>query len=887
MSAVSLADTSLERAALEELARRTLKRQSQDREKRQQGADSLAIILPSLHAAQDEIKAHDARFKVVNCGRRFGKDILCVDLAIWPVLDGYPVGWFQPSYRSLLEVWRLMKRVLRPITVSTSEQDKRIEITTGGIIEFWSLDGDPEACRGRKYKRVVVNEAAKARYLQQAWEMAIRATLADYRGDAIFPSTPRGRDYYWQLYQRGLVGSETYDPRWKSWQKPTSDNPHIDPEEIKDAEHDLPTDVFAQEFLAAFLDVAGRFFDDWEPDREFTDLDPYTEKYITRREQWHVVDPKRIPDHWDYWGGCDYGTTPTQKTFAFVLLTKGESGCTYVVDEVYEAGLEAPEQADAILACLQRNGIATAPESGIKWNVSARYKGTQLDPGFGYTRTFPPRAVGPEGHLRRQGKFPAEYYWERGLKARPASTDKVAGWREVKTVMHGCIVVKEKGGGETEMPMLRVFRQRCANLIRTLPILVRSDVDPEVIAGDNVQGGERKQEDHLCFVAGTLVETASGPKPIEAITTDDRVLTRFGFRAVTDCGLTRMSDTVRVLFSDGRTIQCTPDHPVFVKGKGFVRTCELRYDDIILDSSEVLSCRGQKVVGSTNRKPSFSTKFDFADILTALAGRIVCTPARLRPRLSAALKPFIARYGSRRTARFQMGSISIISTATLRTTTFPICRAWMSSATIPGICVNRLIAANASENSRSQPTGKALSIGDQKRVGVGCAIVRRKLDSVSGTAYRDRASSAARSSWRLRMEAISSAGRTAVRKTDAIAGLTMLPGIASIATRFSWLIRTARKERGDSAGIHVLRSHGAGRKDVYNLTVDGCPEYFANGVLVHNCWALKAGLMVRKNPAGGAPPPEGNREPRSLRNDELPEALRDEEPTTRNVWGGL
>lgn len=30
-----------------------------------------------------------------------------------------------------------------------------------------------------------------------------------------------------------------------------------------------------------------------------------------------------------------------------------------------------------------------------------------------------------------------------------------------------------------------------------------------------------------------------------------------------------------------------------------------------------------------------------------------------------------------------------------------------------------------------------------------------------------------------------------------------------------------------------------GRADVYNLTVEGEPEFFANGVLVHNCDALR------------------------------------------------
>jgi hypothetical protein len=40
--------------------------------------------------------------------------------------------------------------------------------------------------------------------------------------------------------------------------------------------------------------------------------------------------------------------------------------------------------------------------------------------------------------------------------------------------------------------------------------------------------------------------------------------------------------------------------------------------------------------------------------------------------------------------------------------------------------------------------------------------------------------------------------------------------------------------------VHVISVRDLGRKAaVYNLTVSGVPEYFANGILVHNCDALR------------------------------------------------
>lgn len=56
----------------------------------------------------------------------------------------------------------------------------------------------------------------------------------------------------------------------------------------------------------------------------------------------------------------------------------------------------------------------------------------------------------------------------------------------------------------------------------------------------------------------------------------------------------------------------------------------------------------------------------------------------------------------------------------------------------------------------------------------------------------------------------------------------------------------------EPALVHVVRSYEGGRADVYNLTVRDAPEFFANGVLVHNCvWGITE-LMQRlnKNRAG-------------------------------------
>jgi hypothetical protein len=82
--------------------------------------------------------------------------------------------------------------------------------------------------------------------------------LTDYKGAAWFFSTPKGRNFFWQLAQRG--GHQGRWPGWASHHAPTSANPHIDPSEIDAAKQSLPERVFSQEYLAQFLDDGGGVF---------------------------------------------------------------------------------------------------------------------------------------------------------------------------------------------------------------------------------------------------------------------------------------------------------------------------------------------------------------------------------------------------------------------------------------------------------------------------------------------------------------------------------------------------------------------------------------------------------------------------------------------------
>lgn len=210
---------------------------------------TITLQLPRLHEGQQQVKNEASRFNIVNSGRRWGKTLFGTSQLIEPALAGFPVAWFSPHYKMLAEVWRSVRDTLKPITKRVSQQQHRLELVTGGVVEMWSLD-QADTARGRKYKRVCLDEAAMVKGLRDAWQMVIRPTLTDYIGDAWFLSTPKGMNYYFDLYNMGQDPKKT---EFKSWTFPTVNNPFIMRSEIEAARQELPERVFAQEYLAQFI----------------------------------------------------------------------------------------------------------------------------------------------------------------------------------------------------------------------------------------------------------------------------------------------------------------------------------------------------------------------------------------------------------------------------------------------------------------------------------------------------------------------------------------------------------------------------------------------------------------------------------------------------------
>ena len=213
------------------------------------------INFPKLHDGQLEVANHPARFRILAAGRRWGKSRLGSALCVAEALRGGRAWWVAPSYPVANVGWRMIKKLATPIPgAEVRLVDRSVIFANGGEVRVRSAD-NPDSLRGEGLDLVVLDECAFMK--QDAWTEALRPSLSDRQGRGVFISTPKGRGWFWSLYQSGIGQSNN---EFYSWQLPTSTNPYIAKSEIEAARMMLPERIFQQEYLASFLEDGGGTF---------------------------------------------------------------------------------------------------------------------------------------------------------------------------------------------------------------------------------------------------------------------------------------------------------------------------------------------------------------------------------------------------------------------------------------------------------------------------------------------------------------------------------------------------------------------------------------------------------------------------------------------------
>ncbi|MDP3908859.1 MAG: hypothetical protein Q8Q14_00570 [Gemmatimonadales bacterium] len=338
--------------------------------------------------------------------------------------------------------------------------------------------------------------------------------------------------------------------------------------------------------------------------------------------------------------------------------------------------------------------------------------------------------------------------------------------------------------------------------------------------------------DHHCFPAGTLVEAEYGPAAIETLRVGDRVWTRAGLRDVLAAARTGEDAALwEVETESGIRLVGTQDHPVWTAERGRVPLASLtQYDTLTV-------WRGQAAP-----KSSFMGSRS-GDTLTPPSEAIGSTSDP--PGGVVALNTYMLPSGNVTTGdACPPGTSSTTSTAIRSTTTRQTSSAcWGLSTRAPTLrsaTHARRTAQNGprtfSESGRSLRSGTEATPGESGTGSTGAEHgpgVNLNDVPVSGAAAASRPSSAAPGRASAPTHASPSGDVTRALMTSSAGASNAVPPSSSTATPGPRV-----------APERVQGVRRAGRGDVYNLTVDGEHEYFANGVLVSNCDALRYDAIV-------------------------------------------
>lgn len=277
------------------------------------------------------------RFCVVCAGRRTGKSTAGGHCLICHAYEAYfrkdtldPHGermeyWIVgPEYsdaeKEFRVLWNDIKKLGMPLDKPGSYNDVKsgsMDVSLwGGRFQVHAKSAKyPDNLVGEGLRGVIMAEAAKLK--PSVWTKFIRPTLADYKGWALFTSTPEGKNWFYDAWMRGAGGDNNEQDEWWSMRMPSWSNNIIFPggrndPEILSMEADLTEEAFNQEVGAEFNDFVGRVFKNFD-------------------EETHV---KRLifnPSYETY--ACvDYGWT---NPFVWLLIQVDHWKNVYVLGEIY------------------------------------------------------------------------------------------------------------------------------------------------------------------------------------------------------------------------------------------------------------------------------------------------------------------------------------------------------------------------------------------------------------------------------------------------------------------------------------------------------------------------------------------------------------------------
>lgn len=249
-----------------------------------------------LHPAQKVICNDPARFKVLACGRRFGKSLFCTLVAaavawqpgrkIWVVSDNYGL-----TDRVFNELYHLFVKELKMAIPSqgggSSKTARQIRLPNGSVIEGKTCE-NRKSLVGESIDLLIWDECGLTIDGKDIWNQELRSTLIDREGSAIFISTPRGKNHFYDFYNNGITGMENREKeatgetltdkekiesdwsgfRFSSYCNTIEEGGFLKKSEIDAMRLSLPEVKFRQECLADFTAVADSAFPEFDQETQ-------------------------------------------------------------------------------------------------------------------------------------------------------------------------------------------------------------------------------------------------------------------------------------------------------------------------------------------------------------------------------------------------------------------------------------------------------------------------------------------------------------------------------------------------------------------------------------------------------------------------------------------
>lgn len=208
------------------------------------------------------------RFKVVCAGRRWGKSWLSIrEMCRYASQPNKKVYYVAPTFRQAKTIiWDDLISKLSAVRwikkINTTELTVRLK--NGSTIALRSAD-NYESLRGISIDYLVMDECSDIEVA--CWSEVLRPALADRKGHALFISTPKGYNWFYDLW----AGAPAQD-NWQSFQFTTLEGGNVPEDEVESAKSELDPRTFEQEFLASFVNFSGVVYYAFERDRNVKDL---------------------------------------------------------------------------------------------------------------------------------------------------------------------------------------------------------------------------------------------------------------------------------------------------------------------------------------------------------------------------------------------------------------------------------------------------------------------------------------------------------------------------------------------------------------------------------------------------------------------------------------